>query len=127
MLRFMKFEPELMREILMAVESMPLGQPAGGIHSDDFPPDVVGRHTQILVDEGYIEGKYVVGAGGGVPACFALFDITLKGHQFVENARNDTVWKKVVAKAKADGHSVGISVLNGLLEAGARKYADLDN
>jgi hypothetical protein len=50
----------------------------------------------------------------------------MKGHQFLANARNDTIWKKVLAQAKEKGQSVGITVLNGLLEQAAKKYAGLE-
>ena len=50
----------------------------------------------------------------------------MKGHQFLANARNDTIWKKVLNQAKEKGQSVGITVLNGLLEQAAKKYAGLE-
>ena len=50
----------------------------------------------------------------------------MKGHEFLANARNNTVWKKVMAQAQEKGQSVGMTVLNGLLEQAAKKYAGLD-
>jgi hypothetical protein len=51
--------------------------------------------------------------------------ITWHGHDFVEHTRNDTIWKKVQAEARAKGTSVTLHVLNALLAKAAEKYADL--
>ncbi len=49
----------------------------------------------------------------------------MKGHEFLANARNNTVWKKVMAEAKQKGQSIGVTALNGLLGQAAKKYTEL--
>jgi len=57
---------------------------------------------------------------------FLVRKITWKGHDFLANAKNDTVWKKVMNEAKEKGSSVSLVVLNGLLTKAAQKYAGLE-
>jgi hypothetical protein len=121
----MRFDPELMRTILLGVESIPPGNAASGLDVGDGDQAVMNRHIEILIEDGYIHGV-VRRDNMGNPALFRLTDLTMKGHQFLANARNDTVWKKVVAKAKESGQSVGVTVLNSLLEQAAKKYAGLE-
>jgi hypothetical protein len=39
----------------------------------------------------------------------------MKRHELLANARNNTVWKKVMAETKKKGQSIGVTVLNDLL------------
>jgi hypothetical protein len=121
----MRFKPELMREILILIEDMPAGEPFDGmITSDSSSQAEVNEHTQILLDEGYIDGQ-PLRDHRNVPIQFSISGLTMKGHEFLANARNNTVWKKVMAEAKEKGKSIGVTVLNGLLEQAAKKYAGL--
>lgn len=50
----------------------------------------------------------------------------MKGHEFVRNARNDTLWKKVTSEAQEKGGSVTMTLLNRLLEKAAEKWFGLE-
>jgi Hypothetical protein (DUF2513) len=122
----MRLKPELIREILILIEDRPAGEPFEGlISSDSSPQPEVNEHMQILLDNGYINGQWL-GDHRNVPVKFSISGLTMKGHEFLANARNNTVWKKVMAQAQEKGQSVGMTVLNGLLEQAAKKYAGLD-
>ena len=55
---FMRFNPELMRKILIAVESMLAGEPVDGtICCDSSPQSEVSWNTQMIIDERYIYGS----------------------------------------------------------------------
>ncbi len=112
----------LIREILLHVEKAPSGEPLHTLQMEDNIADaVVGEHIALLVDAGLVEGAVC----SLKPLLFTIVRLTWAGHDFLENARNDTVWKKVMAEAKAKGTSVSMAVLNGLLAKAAQKYAGL--
>jgi hypothetical protein len=123
-----RFKPELMRDILLFIENIPAGKSFNGRFRDkngEKDEAELNAHAKLLLDDGYIDGvcqKDHIGE----PRGFFIRGITMKGHEFLANARNNTIWKKVLAKAKSDGTSVSISVLNGLLSAAAKKYAGLE-
>lgn len=122
----MRFDPEMMRDILQFVESIPAGEVLNGSLSFEGRPQAeTNEHIQLLLDDAYLTGVSQRDHKG-FPSGFLIRGLTMKGHQFLANARNDTIWKKVLAQAKEKGQSVGITVLNGLLEQAAKKYAGLE-
>ncbi len=122
----MRVEPELMRDILTAIEAIPADEPLDGTltFEDRRQPDV-NEHIRLLFEDGYLRGR-IDEDEQGFPASFSIRGLTMKGHQFVGNARNDTVWKKVLAKAKETGQSLTMTILNGLLEKAAKNYFGID-
>jgi hypothetical protein len=77
------------------------------------------------LDDGYLEGICQKDEKGQ-PRAFLIRGLTMKAHEFLANSRNNTVWKKVLAKAESEGVSVSVSVLNGLLKKAVEKYAGLE-
>jgi hypothetical protein len=121
----MTFDPELMRDVLLAIEAMPAGEPFDGvIQSGTHPQSETNEHVDLLIKNGFINGESLPDHRG-VPIRFSILGLSLKGHEFLANARNNTVWKKVLAEAKSKGLSVSVTVINGLLEKAAQKYAGL--
>jgi Hypothetical protein (DUF2513) len=121
----MRFDPEMMRDILQFVENIPAGEVLNGsLAFEGRPQAETNEHMQLLLDDAYLTGVSQRDHKG-FPSGFLIRGLTMKGHQFVANARNDTIWKKVLAQAKEKGQSIGITVLNGLLEQAAKKYAGL--
>ncbi len=117
-----------MRTILLYIEELPAGQDfTGSFHDDEGKTSdaELNAHAKILLDEGYIEGLCQKDHRNQ-PIGFWIRALTMKGHEFLANARNNTVWKKVVAKAEAEGTSISVSILSGLLKKAMEKYVGLD-
>lgn len=114
---------DLIRNILLQVEESPAGKLVTSLEIDEQIEDaVIGEHLKIMIQENLIDGEVV----SLNPVNFSICHLTWKGHDFLENARNDTIWKKVMAEAKAKGVSMTVVVLNGLLSKAAEKYAGLE-
>ena len=60
------------------------------------------------------------------PGALGAFGVEWAGHDFLANAKNDTIWKKVLADAEQKGISVSLAVLDGLLKKAAQKYLGLE-
>lgn len=122
----MRFDPEMMRDILKAIEDIPAGEVLNGsLAFEGRPQAEANEHIRLLIIEDYLTGLIDTDEQG-LPAGFLIRGLTMKGHQFIENARNDTVWKKVLKQAKEKGQSVAITVLNVLLEQAAKKFAGIE-
>ena len=122
----MRFDPEIMRDILQFIENLPAGDVLNGsLCFDGHSQAEANEHIQLLLDDAYLTGASQRDHMG-FPSRFLIRGLTMKGHQFLANARNDTIWKKVMSQAKEKGQSVAITVLNGLLEQAAKKYAGLE-
>lgn len=111
---------ELIRQIILQIEQAPAGEPIGHLLVD-ADPMVFMEHLCLLLDAGLLDGEVV----SMNPAIFNINRLTWAGHDFIEHARNNTIFKRVLAEAKEKGLSVTLTVLNGLLSKAAEKYAGL--
>src|ERR1041384_7841363 len=107
----MKRDFNLIRSILLKVEDLPSGESIGEFHFEGIDPKVVAEHVELLIEAKLIEGATL----GPKRAAYSVRRLTWPGHDFLANAKNDTVWKKVLAQAERKGVSVSLTVLNGLL------------
>ena|SRR5438270_350369 len=112
---------DLIRNILIEIENAPASdRPIQQLSFDAQVDDAtVSEHLELMIEADLIDGKVI----SHNPAGFIIKRLTWLGHDFLEHARNDTIWKKVISQAKAKGSSVTLHVLNGLLTKAAEKYA----
>lgn len=90
---------------------------------EDFEPIIIAEHIKLLIDENLIEGQLMPHLQGME---YFIDRLTMDGHEFVSNARNDTIWKKVKSQAAEKGDSVSMFVFNQLLTAAAKKHFQLE-
>jgi hypothetical protein len=113
---------DLIRSILLQAEQAPSGQPLMQIQVDDaFGEEAIAEHLELMIEEGLIDGEVLSGA----PLAFGIHRLTWKGHDFLENARNHTVWNRVTGEIKSRGLSMTIAVIQGLLAKAAQNAAGL--
>lgn len=121
----MRRDMDLVREILLAVEKNEK-DPLGWIDLElpDRSRKEVAYHVMLLHQAGLITAKDLctMGADG--------FDwrpksLTWQGHEFLEAARNDTIWRKAVAKMVEVTGGVSLDVLKDLLIASGKQALGL--
>ena len=123
----MRFDPELMRDILLYTENR---IEPGCIFNGPFASSAeersaeINAHAKLLFDDGYFDGHYETNDRGFM-IWFAIRDLTMKGHGFIANARNDALWSEVIADSRAKGLSISITVLAALLEQAVKKRVGL--
>ena len=116
---------DLVRLILMKMESSPSGWTAHdlGIHS--FQPAEIGYHAHIMLQEGLIEGADVTHTGSTGPEAIPL-SLTWKGHEFLDLARDQERWnraKAIIARVGGAPISVWMKVLTDLMLPGVQGVA----
>jgi Hypothetical protein (DUF2513) len=121
----MKMDVNVMREILLQLEAIPAGKATYRFNFEGKDSVEIMEHAQLLIDAGFVEGS-IIRVSMGEPVKMVIKRLTLAGHQFLANARNDTIWKRAVAKAEEKGVSTSLVILNSLLEAFAKKYVGLE-
>ncbi|MBC2592864.1 DUF2513 domain-containing protein [Ruficoccus amylovorans] len=118
----MKRDFDLIRSIMLQVEQADSGTALVVLEvGPDIRDSAVAEHIELMVEADLVVGEVF----SRDPLTFAIQRLTWGGHDFLENARNDTIWKKVVAQSKAKGSSMTLTILNGLLSRAAEKYAGL--
>lgn len=112
----MRFDPEIARNILLAVEETEANQRPKDINLPEVPQDTLVEHIELLNEAGLLEATLVPSGMGGQRYIYARVKrLTYAGHQFLADARNDSVWQKTVATVKEKGGSISVSVLTQLL------------
>lgn len=109
----MKRNMELVRELLLRVEA---DEGFGSLASKYSQEEIVG-HVEILLDAKLLEGKVYHDLSGD-PGSAYIQRLTWAGHEFLDNARNDTVWNKVTATIKNAATTASFEVLVEMLKAG---------
>ncbi|MEW6303439.1 MAG: DUF2513 domain-containing protein [Verrucomicrobiota bacterium] len=121
----MKRDLNLVRAILLDIEAAPAGGPITRFHYEGKEKAEILEHIQLLLDAGLVEGEVRLDHRNCPNACL-VYRMTWNGQEFVARAKNDTLWKKVLAQAEEKGLSTSMAVINGLLEAAAKKYVGLE-
>lgn len=110
----MKRDMELVRKILLHVETI---ENIGGyvpLVIQGYTNDAIFHHTRLLLDAGYLKAK------GGVSFSFDGVSVTggamtYEGHDFLDAARSDTIWRQALDKISTTTGSVSLDVVKAVL------------
>ena len=116
---------DLIRSILLVIESSPPDSTITNsqLNIEGHDPSIVGFHVEMLKNAGFIDAVIEKNFSG---SAFMIKGINWEGYEFLDNAKNDTIWKKFKAQAESKGSSMSMTVANGLLTALGKKYFGLD-
>jgi len=106
----MKRDMDLIRLLLLATEG------------EEPKPDLSGYteaqlvyHSALLIEAKLVHGSSIEDANGEIRTTITA-RLTWAGHEFLDAARNDTIWKQATDKLKQAGVQVTVSVLQELLK-----------
>lgn len=71
-------------------------------------------HSALLIEAGLVHGETVLD-GNGQPVGTVILRPTWAGHEFLDAARNDTIWHKAGERIKKSGVDVTLSLLKEVL------------
>ena len=114
---------DLVRMILLRIESSPSGWASGNFGINSFSPEEIGYHAHIMMQEGLIEGVDVTNTESAGPEAIPT-SLTWKGHEFLDLARDQERWhqaKAIVAKVGGAPISVWTKVLTDLTLQGVNR------
>ncbi|HXG10457.1 MAG TPA: DUF2513 domain-containing protein [Gemmataceae bacterium] len=108
---------DLVRAILQRIEDSPSGWATEPFGIAGFPPEQIGYHTHIMMEDGLIEGVDVTTLDSKGPEAIPRA-LTWKGHEFLDLARDQERWnqaKAIIGKVGSAPLSVWMRVLNDLM------------
>lgn len=115
----MKRDMDLIREILLDLEKQENRHTFRTIEAKGkFSKEEVFHHYCILKEAGFINGKPYA----EIPFAATL---TWEGHNFLDDARNDTVWKKTKDFIKEKGDTASFQVVVELLKKFTLKHFEI--
>jgi hypothetical protein len=74
------------------------------------------EHSALLIEANLVHGIVEEG-NSGLPASTVVLRLTWAGHDFLAEARNETIWKDATEKLKKAGVEVSLSLLGELLKS----------
>jgi len=126
----MKRNLNLIRKILLDIENAPPGKviSASNFDYEEFEELIIAEHLKLLLDAKFLEGKFMQDflSNGSIEIFCSIYRLTWDGHEFLANAKNDTIWKKVKSQAEEKGVSTSMFILNQVLASEVKKRLGLD-
>ncbi len=114
----MKRDIDLARKILLTVEARPAGARPAVLVLDEYPPDEVADHIELLVEANLLEALDASSFSG---RSWIVQRLTWEGHDFVEAARVESIWTRAKAYILDKGSVLTFEVLKQVLAALARE------
>jgi hypothetical protein len=120
----MKRDLDLIRSILLAVEDEDNVADFKSVHIEGYEDELVWYHLQLLDEAGLIEGQWR--PVHGVRASeWLVRRLTWEGHEFLADARSETVWATMKQRVAERGGTVSLGVAAALLAAIAKQTLGL--
>jgi hypothetical protein len=101
---------ELFRQILIAIEKQPAGTRAHTIDIPGHSAEEIYEHALLTQDAGLIEGTF----HRSMPH-FVVRRLTNEGHDFLEAAKQETLWAEAKAMVRKNIGTVTIAALKTVL------------
>lgn len=92
-----------------------MGIPAG--HSRDE----VTYHEALLIEAGLVHGE-VARDSSGVVVAVSIISLTWQGHEFIDAARNSSIWRQTRELIAERSLTVSMAVLQGMLVETIKRY-----
>jgi len=117
----MKFNLDLAREILLKLEENP--SPAWIIISiDGYSGVEISYHIEKLYEGGYVNAINTTSSDG---FDYRVKSMTYQGHQFLDLARDRTMWEQAKKLIKEKGLEITIEIISKVLEGLAKSALGL--
>ena len=111
----MKRDMDLVRKILLAIEE----SESGNIKLDRLDDDLdrVYRHVALMEEFGLVDAIIIRSGDGPVERILRckVKDLTWKGHEFLEKARDESIWEKAKRICIEKTGGLALAALNSVL------------
>jgi Hypothetical protein (DUF2513) len=119
----MKRDMELIRELMLAIESRDDTEYSAEKLKINGGKDItqIKYHLRLLADAGFI--KVTITNEDCDDGIGIMIDRMLhNGHEFLDNARNESVWKNTMKQVMGKGEGISIALLTQLLIAATKQH-----
>jgi Hypothetical protein (DUF2513) len=115
----MKRDLELVRLLMLEIESKDGSFNSKDLEIDGYDLSEISYHLQLLIEAELVIGKrYTTGY-------FGVEKLSWDGCNFLDDARNESVWKNTMLTVKEKGGSVSFAILTQLLVSAAKQHFGL--
>lgn len=115
----MKRDMNLVREILLWATA----QEDAGIYANpsltDYTEDQIAHHVHLMWQAGLVDAVDTTTLDGAGPSA-TLMSVTWAGHDFIDAARDNTIWNKTKSKVLSSGVAFTFDLLKEVLVSAAK-------
>lgn len=108
----MKRDIDLIRKILLELESQSIEERSSDIHIDGYDDQVISYHIMLLDEAGLVRG---IDASSPSDIYWFADRLTWDGYEFLEASKDDKIWKKAIDLVTAKGGGLVFDVLKHVL------------
>lgn len=110
-----------MKRDMNLIRLLLLSQEGEKIDLSGYTENQIIYHGALLIEAGLIDGKVQKGVNGEPAGCICI-KLTWAGHDFLDAARNEGIWNKVMNGAKSKGISLTFALAKEFLLIELRKH-----
>jgi Hypothetical protein (DUF2513) len=125
----MKRDMELIRELMLAIESQDGDFNYESVKAIGYCEPQIEYNLDLLIEARLVIGEVHRFQGdplqGGFSPIFVVARLSWDGHEFLDNARNEFVWKDTMKQVKEKGGGISIALLTQLLISVAKQHFGL--
>lgn len=118
-----KRDNDLVRDILLRVESADGPVELSDLGIDAYAPQEVAYHVELLNEAGYLEAVFAF--GDGVTQDAFISRLTWSGHEFLDAVRDDSTWSRTKSTITDAVGSASLEVVKAVATAVALKSLGL--
>jgi Hypothetical protein (DUF2513) len=119
----MKRDMELIRELMLAIESQDSDDNTD-LEPTGYDESQIDYHLELLIEAQLVVGEVHHMMGGNRPV-MRIERLSWEGHEFLDNARNEPIWKEAMKTIADKGGSTTVGVLTQLLASVAKQHFGL--
>jgi Hypothetical protein (DUF2513) len=120
----MKRDMELIRALMLSIESQDGDFNYESVKAIGYDEPQIEYHLDLLIEARLVVGE-VHPLQGGYSPIITVERLSWDGHEFLDNARNESIWKETVKIVKEKGGSVAVGVLTQILASVAKQQFGL--
>ena len=120
----MKRDMNLVRSILLALEQHEHGHAPDKLKIEGFSDEQIGYHIYLMGQANLLKVANINSCDSLSPTAIPI-GITWEGYEFLEMAREPSMWKRAVEKVTSTGGTMTIDILKTVLAALAKQSLGL--
>jgi Hypothetical protein (DUF2513) len=119
----MKRDLELIRQLMLAIELRDTRFSTESIEIDGYDSSQINYHLKLMIEAELVVGKVISQFNNRTT--IIIEKLSWEGCNFLDDARNESVWQKTMEIVKDKGGSVSVGVLIQLLASVAKQLVGL--
>jgi hypothetical protein len=121
----MKRDMDLVRSILLEIEKQTSGFAFEAPKVSEYSKEKIVYHLYIMIQGGLLEAQPTQTAAAIIPMDFSYINLTWLGHEFIDNARDEGVWKKAKTIVAEKVGTISVGIMIQLLASLAKNHIGL--